>query len=109
MGRLTTLGYNLVGDRSGATFLGSPKMQSTDMLGVSSTDLKIDPVLRDNGGSTKPHTFTNALLPGSPAIDKIPPDACHVNGISTDQRGVKRSDVNESSCDIGAYEYVDSA
>jgi hypothetical protein len=110
-GRLTTLGYNMVGDTSGATFLGSPKVQSTDMLGVSSTDLIIDPVLRDNGGSTNPHTRTHALLPGSPAIDAIPLQYCQVQGIFnsrsrmyTDQRGMKRPDGNESACDIGAYE-----
>ena len=110
-GRLTTLGYNLVGDRSGATFLGSPKVQSTDMLGVSSTDLKIDPMLRDNGGSVRPHTWTHALLPGSPAIDAIPLQDCQVKAILnsrsrmyTDQRGMKRPDENESACDIGAYE-----
>ena len=110
-GRLTTFGYNLVGDRSGATFLGSPKVQSTDLLGVSSTHLKIDPLLRDNGGSTKPHTRTHALLSGSPAIDAIPLQDCQVKGIFnsqsrmyTDQRGMKRPDGNESACDIGAYE-----
>ena len=110
-GRLTMLGYNLVGDRSGATFLGPPKVQSTDLLGVSSTDLKIDPVLRDNGGSTKPHTLTHALFPGSRAIDAIPLQYCQVKDIFnsqsrtyTDQRGMKRPDGNESACDIGAYE-----
>ncbi len=115
-GPLTTLGYNLVGDRSGAMFLGSPKMESTDVLGVSFSDLKIDPILRDNGGLTKPHTFTHALLLGSPAIDKIPLQYCQVKDIFNDrsrmyidQRGIKRPDGNESACDIGAYEYVDSS
>jgi TIR domain len=102
-GRLTTLGYDLVEDRSGATFLGLPKVQSTDVLGVSSTDLKIDPVLRDNGGSARPHTWTHRLLPGSPAIDRIPPVTCHANTISTDQRGIQRP--QGRGCDIGAYEY----
>ena len=115
-GPLTSLGYNLVGDRSGAMFLGSPEVPSTDMLGVSSTDLKIDPMLRDNGGSAQPHTQTHKLLPGSPAIDAIPLQDCQVKGIFNsrsgmyaDQRGVKRPDANESKCDIGAYEYVDSS
>jgi len=110
-GNLTTLGYNLVGDRSGATFLGSPGVQSTDVLGVSSTDLKIDLMLRDNGGSSERHTLTLALLPGSPAIDAIPLQYCQVKGIFdsrshiyTDQRGVKRPGGNENMCDIGAYE-----
>ena len=110
-GTLASLGYNLIGDRSGAMLLGSPKVQSMDMLGVSLTDLKIDPKLRDNGGSTKPHTRTHALLPGSPAIDAIPLQYCQVKGIFnsrsgmyTDQRGVRRPDENENRCDIGAYE-----
>jgi len=113
-GSLTTLGYNLVGDRSGATFFGSSKVQSTDMLGVSLTDLKIEPVLRDNSGSARPHTLTHALLPGSPAIDSIPFQYCQIQDIFdsqsrmyTDQRGVKRPDGNEPFCDIGAYEYRD--
>ncbi len=103
-GPLTTLGYNLVGDRSGATFLGPPNVQSTDKLGVSTTDLKIDPVLRDNGGAALPHTRTHALLSGSRAIDLIPPDVCMMFKVFNDQRGMKRPDENESKCDIGAYE-----
>ncbi len=102
VGSLTTLGYNLVGDRSDAAFLGSPKVQSTDVLGVSLTNLGIDPKLRDNGGSAKPHTWTHALLPGSPAIDLIPPEACMMLKVQSDQRGVKR--LQEKGCDSGAYE-----
>jgi len=56
------------------------------------------------GGPTK----TLALASGSLAVDQIPLDACHINGITTDQRGKKRPDKNETACDIGAYEYVDS-
>ena len=88
--RLTTLGYNLVGDRSGSTFLGSPKVQSTDVLGVTSTDLKIDPALQDIGGSARPHTWTHALLLGGPAIDLIPPDVCMMFKVYNDQRGMRR-------------------
>jgi len=111
-GSLASLGYNLVGDRSGATF---PIQQSTDRVEVSLNSLGIDPVLRDNGGSTNPHTLTHALFPGSLAIDAIPLQYCQVQGIFnsqyrmyTDQRGKKRPDGNEQMCDIGAYEYVDS-
>jgi hypothetical protein len=110
-GSLTTLGYNLVGDPSGATFLGPPKVQSTDVLGIPLTKLGIDPMLQDHGRSVRPHTWIHALLPGSPAIDAIPLQYCQVQGIFnsrsrmyTDQRGVKRPDENESACDIGAYE-----
>ena len=78
-GKFTSNGYNLLQDLS-ATF----PPQSTDVLLSANADLKIDAVLRDNGGLTTPHTFTHALLPGSPAINAIPLDACHIDGISTD-------------------------
>jgi CSLREA domain-containing protein len=66
----------------------------------SNTDPMLDPIgLVPNGGQT----FTIALLPGSPAVDSIPPG---VNGcgttITTDQRGVARP--FGPGCDIGAYE-----
>jgi len=106
-GTLTSDGYNLVQDISGANF--APNQQhSTDVSVDPHVDLKIDSQLRDNGGLTTSHTFTHALLPISPAIDKIPLSACHPNGISTDQRGMKRPDKNEPFCDIGAYEYQDA-
>ncbi|TMC23062.1 MAG: TIR domain-containing protein [Chloroflexi bacterium] len=98
-GKFTSNGYNLLQDLS-ATF----PPQSTDVLLSANADLKIDAVLRDNGGLTTPHTFTHALLPGSPAINAIPLDACHIDGISTDQRGMRRPDAQNYGCDIGAYE-----
>jgi len=55
-----------------------------------------DPLLAplgDNGGST----LTHGLLPGSPAIDAIPAEACT---LTTDQRGEPRL----PPCDIGAFE-----
>lgn len=64
---------------------------------VSNADPKLGP-LSDNGGST----FTHALLPGSPAIDKGDSAYCS----DTDQRGVVRS--HQGNCDIGAFEYVKS-
>jgi hypothetical protein len=73
-------------------------------IGVSSTDLRIDPMLRDNGGSAHPHTWTHALLSGSSAIDLIPPDVCMSIKVESDQRGVKRP--QGKGCDSGAYEYV---
>ncbi len=70
--------------------------------------------LRNNSGPTK----TYALVPGSPANDAIPPDACHITvptrdhlgtpidkyTITADQRGMKRPDENEQFCDNGAFE-----
>jgi transcriptional regulator with XRE-family HTH domain len=106
-GKLSSYGYNLFQNNSGATFNPSTRTQhSTDKtLSVNEVTRvfasSVEP--RDNGGSTK----TYALAPASPAIDQIPLDACLVNGITTDQRGMKRPDRNEQSCDIGAYEYTD--
>jgi len=102
-GTLTSDGYNLIQDTSGATFTPN-KQHHTDVSAGLHIDLGIDPILRDNGGSTEPHTLTLALLPGSPAINAIPLAACHPNGITTDQRGIKRPEDNEHFCDIGAYE-----
>jgi parallel beta-helix repeat protein len=121
-GVLTSLGYNLLQGNAGATFNpATSKQHGTDKtLSVNGrTKLFAAPVgLRDNGGPTR----TYALAPGSPALDQIPLDACHVTvpiknfsgtpiaqyTITTDQRGMKRPDGNERFCDIGAYEYVDS-
>jgi transcriptional regulator with XRE-family HTH domain len=99
-GTLISGGYNLIQDTSGAIF--SPNQQhATDVVVDPQTDLRIDSLL---SGQLPP---THALRPGSPAIDRIPLNACSVNGISTDQRGMKRPDGNENMCDIGAYEYTD--
>src|SRR5205085_4365989 len=89
-GLLTSSGYNLFQDNSGATFdPATSNLHSTDKMlsAYDLTKLFASPAgLRDNGGPTK----TYALGPGSPAIDKIPLAACLINGITTDQRGIKR-------------------
>jgi len=103
-GAVISGGYNLIENTAGATGLNA----SVDRQ-VTLADLKIDSTLRDNGGSTK----TLALLPGSPAIDAVPLQACsititdisgHIVTITTDQRGDPRPDGSENACDIGAYE-----
>jgi len=99
-GTLTSNGYNLVQDTSGAIF-NPNKQHATDVAVAPHTDVRIDSQL----SGLIPQT--HALRPGSPAIDKIPLAACYVNTISTDQRGVKRPDGHEDTCDIGAYEYTD--
>ena len=85
-------GYNLFSDST-----GSPD-------GLDSTDQIADPLLgplQDNGGPT----FTRALLPGSPAIDK------GGYGRTIDQRGAPRpfDDPNsangDSAADVGAFEF----
>ena len=76
------------------------QLHGTDLLKVALTALRIDPRLQDNNGPTQ----TLALLPGSLAVHRIPLNACHVKGISTDQRGVRRP--QGVACDIGAYELL---
>ena len=100
-GNLTSKGYNLIQDTSGAIFASNN--HPPDISGEQFSSLGIDPELRNNGGPT----WTLKLLRGSTAIDKIPTGACLVNGPITDQRGVKRP--TGPACDIGAYEYVPSA
>ncbi len=58
-GRLTSDGYNLIQDTSGASFTPN-KQHLTDILGNKFPNLGIDPLLQDNGGLAKPHTFTGA-------------------------------------------------
>lgn len=96
-GPLTSHGYNLFQDISGATFAQNDQ-HSSDVVVDIHADLRIDPAL--TGRAPQIH----ALRPGSPALKQVPPDACHVNGITTDQRGVERP--QGTACDIGAYEYV---
>ena len=91
-GTFTSLGYNLTNSGAGTPFTATGDLANTNPL--------LGP-LQDNGGST----WTHALLPGSPAIDRIP---FGVNGcgttITTDQRGQPRPGTFTHLCDIGAYE-----
>jgi uncharacterized repeat protein (TIGR01451 family)/CSLREA domain-containing protein len=85
-GILNSLGHNL---------------ESTDTCGFGATGdiTDADPFLgplQDNGGATR----TQALLPGSPAIDAGDSGACP----GSDQRGVARP--QGASCDIGSYELI---
>ena len=93
-------GYNLIQD---STSLGFP-LDTKYLVAVDkNADVGIGQQLGKHDGATE----TLTLLPGSPAIDKIPlccPPPVFVNGITTDQRGMTRPDKNESACDIGAYE-----
>jgi hypothetical protein len=87
-GRLSSSGYNLIGDtRGGSGFSG------TDILNV---DPRLGP-LHDNGGPTP----TMALLPGSPALNAGDPADLG----TADQRGVARS----GGVNIGAYQASASA
>ncbi len=88
----TSTGYNLTNNGAGTPFTAT-----TDL---SNTQPQLGP-LQDNGGSS----WTHALLPGSPAIDRIPRG---VNGcgttLTTDQRGQPRPGSFTRLCDVGAYE-----
>jgi len=87
---LTDNGYNLDSDGTcGLTMANHDLPNTNPQLGP----------LADNGGPTQ----TLALLPGSSANDTIPSARCP----STDQRGVSRPDNGETTCDMGAYEFVD--
>ena len=76
--------------------------QSTDQVNISVEALALGP-LADNGGPT----MTQALLPGSVAIDKIPEADCvDADGapLTTDQRGEPRPETGGTMCDVGAFE-----
>ncbi len=103
-GTLTSSGYNLI-----ENFAGAKGLNATTDRQVTLATLKLDSLLRNNGGPTQ----TLALLLGSPAIDAVPGNACrititdvfgHLMTITTDQRGDPRLDGSEETCDIGAYE-----
>jgi hypothetical protein len=87
-GGITDGGYNL----ESGTNCGFTQQQHS----LSSTDPKLASVLANNGGPTQ----TLALSDGSPAINKIPTNAC---AVPTDQRGVSRP--QGPACDIGAFEF----
>lgn len=88
---LISFGYNLIGSGHGHDLVDG---QNGDRVGV---DALLEP-LADNGGPTATH----AVMPGSPAIDAIPPLQCR---LPIDQRGQFRP--AGAGCDMGAYEQAD--
>jgi hypothetical protein len=93
-GDFTSGGHNLIGEADGST--GFTNRIHADLVGEIASP--IDPLLgplQMNGGPTP----TQALLPGSPAIDKG-----NSFGLCMDQRGYPRP---HSGGDIGAFELED--
>jgi hypothetical protein len=91
---LTSDGYNLSSDGT-CNFTGPGDLNNTNPL--------LGP-LQNNGGPTQ----TQALLPGSPAIDAGNPNGCTDGSghlLKTDQRGAPRPNKEDTGgCDMGAYE-----
>jgi predicted outer membrane repeat protein len=96
-GTLEGYGWNLLGEVTGCTFSGN----GTASRGLISLNT-IGP-LQDNGGAT----WTQALLPGSAAIDSTNDSLGCVDEtgalLPTDQRGATRP--VGARCDVGAFEY----
>ena len=100
----TILANTFPGNCSGPMTSAGHNLDSGNTCGFTSPDdlANTDPLLgplADNGGLT----FTQALLPDSPAIDAGSPDCPPP---TTDQRGLPRP--QGTACDIGAYEFVDT-
>ncbi len=94
---INDLGYNLIGNGEGSVFINGINGNI-----VGSAANPVNPLLgslANNGGSTR----TQALLPGSLAIDAANPN----NFLTTDQRGVSRP--QGARADIGAFEVVQTS
>lgn len=89
-GLFTSLGYNVTDDASCFAAATGDQVVADTMLGP----------LASNGGLTQ----TMALLPGSAALDAIPPGSAECGTITADQRLVARP--QGVNCDAGAYEQV---
>ncbi len=104
-GTLTSQGYNLIGNSSGATITPT----TGDQIGTAASP--INPLLAplaNYGGPTQTH----ALLPGSPAINTgtncVLTNTCASNNLgfnlTTDQRGAGFNRQVGSAVDVGAFE-----
>jgi hypothetical protein len=94
---INDLGYNLIGNGEGSVFVNGV---NGNIVGTAANP--VNPLLgslANNGGPTR----TQALLPGSLAIDAANPS----NFPTTDQRGVSRP--QGARADIGAFEVVQTS
>jgi hypothetical protein len=96
-GMFDSHGSNFIGIEERKSGFGFGTAGKTDQVGTGTNPLdpKLGP-LQDNGGPTK----TAAPLPGSPVIDQ----GLAAGDVTTDQRGVPRTDEVETASDIGAVE-----
>jgi hypothetical protein len=97
MGTINDLGYNLIGNGERSVFVNGV---NGNIVGTVANP--VNPLLSplaNNGGSTR----TQALLPGSLAIDAANPS----NFPTIDQRGVSRP--QGARADIGAFEVVQTS
>lgn len=100
-----TSSHNLIAN--GAAAGGLTNGTNGNIIGASLVGL-LDPVLRDNGGTTKTH----ALLPNSEAIDAGDnAQALSPSGspMSFDQRGIAFRRILQARVDIGAFEAAPAA
>lgn len=91
-GGIVDAGFNLEGSNTCAFAMPSD---------LHNTDPQLGP-LAGNGGPT----VTQALGPGSPAIDAGSCTDAAGNPVTTDQRGLPRPQPAAGRCDIGAFEFV---
>tara|TARA_R110001592_G_scaffold93367_1_gene271145 strand:- start:5633 stop:10372 length:4740 start_codon:yes stop_codon:yes gene_type:complete len=96
-----TITNSIVAGNTAAAFaqVDGPFVYNSNIIQDSIEGL-LDPVLRDNGGSTKTH----ALLSGSAAINAGSNQAASEAGLITDQRGEGSQRFKEGTVDIGAFE-----
>jgi streptogramin lyase len=95
-GAVTSNGHNL---DTGVTCLFTA---TGDKQGPAANPVDLGP-LHNNGGPTQ----TQALLPGSPAIDAGDNATCAAAPVSgVDQRGFPRFPPGDTVCDMGAYELM---
>src|SRR5688572_10211602 len=89
-GQVDSLGYNLIGNTNGCTFVSS----SGDRSGNAASPLlaRVSPL-----PAAGDHTRVLELLPGSPAVDRGGPSC-----VLRDQRGVLRP--IGGACDMGSAE-----
>jgi len=84
-------GYNRIGNGNATNAFSPPTDHPTDQASVTPAQIKLDPILKNNGGPT----FTHALLSGSVAIN------AGGSAPAVDQRGFSRV----GAPDIGAFEF----